>query len=195
MKKLLIVLLAFACVFSMAACSGGDGETVSVAKFKNAVAATRPSSVEITTKLETAIGDLEGEFDIDYNEDGSATIDYDYEKFNELGAGVTEAKSNVSGTVTLNSDGSYSDGGTLVGNVSTAAGFTLSLDVAKMKNAEVSGNTLTATIEKANTKAVLGVEMPADVTMVLTKNDTAIVSLVITYTLEAGPVTITCSYQ
>lgn len=196
MKKILTFLLVIACVFSMAACTpGGGGATLDVTAFKTAVSATNPTNVEITTKLETEIGDLNGEFDVTYAADGSATIEYSYEKFNALAAGVTEAKSTLTGTVTLNADGSYSDGGTLVGNVSAAGGFTLNLDTAKLKDGEVSGNTLTATVEKANTEAVLGVAIDADVEMILTKSDTAIVSLVITYTTTAGPATITCSYQ
>ena len=199
MKKLLMILLALACAFSMAACNGTtpppDGDPSDVSAFTTAIAATNPTSVEIDTKLETEIGDLVGEFVITYATDGSAEIEYSYEKFNEFSAGVTEAKSTVEGTVTLNADGSYSDGGELEGEAPAAAGFTLTLDTAKLKDAEINGNVLTATVEAANNKAVLGIETGYDVEMVLTKSDSGIVSLVVTYTTTSGPATITCSYN
>lgn len=193
-----MILLALTCAFGMVACNGGgtppDNDTLDVSAFTTAIAATNPATVEIDTKLETEIGDLVGEFVFTYASDGSATIEYSYEKFNELGAGVTEAKSVVEGEVALNADGSYSGSG-LSGNATAVGAFTLTLDVAKLKDAEINGNVLTATVEAANNKAVLGVETGYDVEMILTKSASGIVSLVLTYTTTSGPATITCSYN
>lgn len=192
MKKILAIVVALACVFGMMSCGGSSP----VAAFKTAINETNPTSVKIETKLETTLGDFVGEFNATYADDGSATITYSYEKPNDpTAAGVTELKSTVTGTVELSADGTYSDGGTLVGTVAGAGGYKLNLDEGKMKNVEVSGNVLTATVEAANTKSVLGVSIEFDVEMTLTKGDSGIVSLALTYTTAEGPATIVCTYQ
>ena len=192
MKKILAIVVALACVFGMMSCGGSSP----VAAFKTAINETNPTSVKIETKLETTLGDFVGEFNAVYAEDGSATITYSYEQPNDLTAeGVTELKSTVTGTVELAADGTYSDGGTLVGTVVGAGGYKLNLDEGKMKNVEVSGNALTATVEAANTQKVLGVAIEFDVEMTLTKGESGIVSLVLAYTTEQGPATIVCTYQ
>ncbi|MBQ8302709.1 MAG: hypothetical protein IJX97_04070 [Clostridia bacterium] len=196
MKKIIALLIAITCVFAMVSCGGNGGETVDVTAFKDAVAATAPTAVEIETALETELGTLEGTFNVTYATDGSAVIEYSYEQFNELGesSNTTEVKNTVSGTVNVGADGSYSDGGALVGSVSAAGGFTINLDTAKMKDCEVNGNVLTATVEAANTEAVLGVAIAYDVNVVLTKGETSLVSLTLTYTTDAGLATVTCEY-
>ena len=192
MKKILAIVLALACVFGMMSC-GGDPL---IAGFKTAISATNPTSVKIDTKLETTLGDFVGEFNATYAEDGSATITYSYEKPNDPTAeGVTDLVSTVTGTVELSADGTYSDGGTLVGTVAGAGGYKLNLDESKMKNVEVNGNVLTATVEAANTEKVLGVSIAFDVEMTLTKGESGIVSLALAYTTTEGPATIVCTYQ
>ena len=190
MKKILVIVLALACVFGMMSCTG---KGPSLDSFKTAIANTNPATVEIDTKLETGMGDLVGEFVVTYAEDGSATIDYSYEVFNELGANVTELKRVEEGTVEINAAGEYS--GTLSGTLSGVGEYKLNLDNGKMTGATINGNVLEAGIKAANTKAVLGVEIAADVTMTLTKGTSGIVSLVIVYETEQGPATITCTYQ
>lgn len=193
MKKIIALLIAITCVFAMVSC----GETgIDLTAFKDAVAATNPTSVEIETSLETELGALEGSFNVTYAEDGSAVIEYSYEQFNELtdSANVTEIKKTITGTVNVGADGSYSDGGELVGSVSAAGGFTINLDSNKMKDCEVNGNVLTATVEAANTQAVLGVAIAYDVTVTLTKGETSLVSLTLVYVTDAGQATVTCEY-
>ena len=194
MKKIIALLIAITCVFVMVSCGGG--ETVDLTAFKDAVAATAPATVEIETALETELGTLTGSFNVTYADDGSAVIEYAYEQFNELGESnnVTETTKTVSGTVTVDKDGAYSDGGALVGSVSAAGGFTINLDSSKMKECEVNGNVLTATVEAANTEAVLGVAIAYDVTVVLTQGETSLVSLTLTYVTDAGVATVTCEY-
>ena len=198
MKKTLAIVLALACVFGMMSCTG---KGPSLAAFKTAVANTNPATLEIDTKLETAMGDLAGEYVVTYAEDGSATIDYSYEMFNELGANVTELKKVEQGTIEINANGEYS--GALSGTLSGVGEYKLNLDKGKMVDVTVNGNVLEAGIKAANTKAVLGVEIDADVTMTLTKGTDGIVSLVLTYSVEvvvgdetvSCPATITCAYQ
>ena len=194
MKKIIALLIAITCVFAMVSCGGG--ETDDVTAFKDAVAATAPAAVEIETALETELGTLEGTFNVTYADDGSAVIEYSYEQFNELtdSSNVTEVKKTVTGTVNVDKDGKYSDGGALVGSVSAAGGFTINLDTSKMKDYEVNGNVLSATVEAANTQAVLGVAIAYDVTVTLTKGETSLVSLALTYVTDAGQATVTCEY-
>ena len=54
---------------------------------------------------------------------------------------------------------------------------------------------MTATVAKDNTKEVFGVEIAADVTLVVTMVDAQIISFTMNYTLEnLGDVEVVCNY-
>lgn len=191
MKKILTIILALTCAFAMFSC--GD-ETVSLDGFKKAVDNTAPAVVNVSTEVESALGTLASSFKTTYAADGSFVIDYSYEQFNTSTSGnAGDVKSTVTGQVTCDKDGNYSDGGALTGTTAVATGAKIAFDSKKMENVKVSedGNVLSATVKAANTKAVLGIEFASDVTLVVTKASDKIVS----YSIEYDKTTITCSYQ
>lgn len=191
MKKIITILLLALLTFSFASCGEGDGPSVD--GFVAAVNNANPEAIEITIKSATALGELSGTYTVTYNEDGSFTIDYVYEKFNDIGEG-DDLKSEVTGKVTCDKNGNYSDGGSLTGKVALAEGAKINL--AKVKaTISADGNSLTATVKAEDTKAVLGVELPSDAELVIIKSGDAIVSYSIKYSNASGDVTVSCEYK
>lgn len=195
MKKILTVLLLCGCLFAMFAC--GD-ESASVADFSNAMKNTNPTVVNVTVTMNSPLGALNSTYKTTYAEDGSFVLDYTKEEFNTATSGAAdETKKVISGSVTCDKDGNYSDGGAIVGTVTAAAGTTLNLAEKKL-DAEFSedGNVLTATVKAKNTKSVFGVEYTGDVTLVITRSADKVVSYTMTYAIdENNSVTVVCSYQ
>ncbi len=190
MKKLLALILAVVCVFSLFSC-GNDA----LDNFAKAMNNTDPVIVKLTVKAATAYGDLTNSYVTTYNEDGSFKVEYTAEKFAAIDEGDADAKLVESGTVTCDKDGNYSDGGELSGKLEATSGSKLSLKAKKMdETVSPDGNVLTAKVEAKNTKAVFGVEFASDVTLVMTKSSDKIVSYTMTYALEAGEVIVTCEY-
>ena len=106
MKKILTILLAFACAFALFSC----GETgVTVGDFKNAINNTTPAEIEITIVQQTANGPLTSEMTTTFAEDDSFTIEGFYERFTS--ASSSEDKETIAINVSCSASGSYSDGG------------------------------------------------------------------------------------
>lgn len=192
MKKILVIMLALTCAFAMFSC--GDEGAVSLDGFKTAAANTAPAVVKVDVEVDTDLGALASSFKTTYAADGSFVIDYSYEQFNTTSSGnADEVKSTITGQVTCDKDGNYSDGGALTGKTTAATGAKLDFDASKMEGVSVSedGNVLQATVKAANTKAVLGIEIASDVTLVVIKAADKIVS----YTIEYDKTNIACSYQ
>jgi hypothetical protein len=190
MKKIITILLLALLTFSFASCGEGDGPSVD--GFVAAVNNANPEAIEITIKSATALGELSGTYTVTYNEDGSFTIDYVYEKFNDIGEG-DDLKSEVTGKVTCDKNGNYSDGGSLTGKVALAEGAKINL--AKVKaTISADGNSLTATVKAADTKAVLGVEIGYDVDLSISSGKLGVQSVAISYNSGAGPVEIVAVY-
>ena len=191
MKKILIVMLALTCAFAMFSC--GD-ESVSLDGFKTAVNNTAPTVVNVSVEVETDLGALTSNFKTTYAADGSFVIDYSYEQFNTTSNGdADDVKSTITGQVTCDKDGKYSDGGAFTGTTTVATGAKLALDSKKMESVTVSadGNVLNATVKADNTKAVLGIEIASDVKLVITK----VADKVVSYSMEYDKTTVTCSFQ
>lgn len=179
----------------MFAC-GDDGATV--ADFSKALENTTATVVNVKVSMKSPLGTLESTYKTTYAEDGSFVVEYTKEEFNTATSGAAdELKKVVSGSVTCDKDGNYSDGGAIAGTVSAAAGTALNITEKKV-SAEISedGNVLTATVKAKNTKAVFGVEYANDVTVVITKNADKVISYVMTYAIdENNSVSVVCSYQ
>ena len=159
---------------------------------------TSPTVVNVKISLTTPIATLESNYKTTYAEDGSFVLEYTKEELNTATSGAAdEIKKVVTGSVTCDKDGNYSDGGNVAGTVTAAAGTALNLSKKKI-DAEFSedGNVLTATVKAKNTKSVFGVEYASDVTLVITRNADKIVSYVMTYAIdENNSVSVVCSYQ
>ena len=217
MKKIIAFLLALTCTFALVACLGNtdtctehvdenfdgvcdkcgakvenqDAQTQAFAAFVAAIANTNPSQQNIEVKVETDIGELNGSFAVTYNADGSATIEYSYEQFNELPA--DEAKTVVTGTVTRAADGAYS--GAITGTVGTSA-TEIQLNLAAVKSScVIEDEFLSVTVPAASNAAVFGVDLQADVTLAVIRSGDKIANYSLTYTSAYGQVTIRCTYQ
>ena len=209
---MLVLACAFCCV-ALVSCgetnppdSGDNGNTgddnntsVDLTAFQSAVDATDPASSVITTAMECELGDLSGRFEITYKEDGTSSIVYSYEKFLPLDAASGEVKETVSGTVNVNADGSFSDGGSFNGQNSVAVSFKLNLDTEKLDGVRVEGNSLMATVKAANTQAVLGVALGSDVTLIVVKGENGLSSVSMAYAIDvsglAGTASVACDYN
>ncbi len=192
MKKILVLALALVLAFSMFSCGGDD----TLKAFTKAVNATDPEVIDVDTKFSTSYGDLLSNAKTTFAEDGSFTLVYSYEQFNTSAVGDSdEVKVKLEKTVTCDKDGNYSDGGDLAATSTATTGHKLKLSKKKVDyKVSADGNVLTATIKAKNTESVLGVEIDADVILVLTKNADKIVSFTMNYELELGKVEVICNY-
>ncbi len=191
MKKILLLVLALACMLSMISC-GDDA----LDAFATAGAAQAPATIVVQTKMTTVQGDLLSAATTTFAEDGSFTLNYWMEKFNAISATEEgEVKSKIETTVTCDKDGKYSDGGTLAATSTATTGHKLVFNPKLMTyTVSADGNVLSATVSADNTEAVFGVAYGADVVLVVTKNADRIISFTLNYTVEAGTVEVKCNY-
>lgn len=220
MKKILAILLALTCfvgcAFALTSCgkceehidANGDnacdncGADTTPAPapqedeckaFADAIAATKPASLEVTVKTTSELGALQSTYKTVYSTtDSSFTITYRTESFN-----VTfESEDNVlvnEGTITCDAAGNYSDGGAFVGGNPASTGVVASLD--KLTNYTVEGDILVATVAADETLAVFGVQYDATVTLVLTKSEGKIISASLICGTETNGTQISCVYK
>ena len=194
MKKILVITLALLMMFSLVACGGEETPDASASfdEFTAAYAATVPVKITVDTTLETVLGDLTSKVETVFNPNGSSTINYSYEKFNEISTDP-ETKVVVNGTIECDKNGNYSDGGEFVGQNNAITGVRLNLD-ANLMDYTVDNDVLTATVKAENVKAVTGVDFGADVVLMVTKSNGKIIAVTASYTSANGPVSIVCSY-
>ena len=102
MKKLLIVLLALTCAFTMFSC----GKYAFLDDFEEAIANTNPTAIEVQMTSDTALGTLAASFKTTYAEDGSFVIEGSYEKFNASTEGnEDDVKTVIPVKITCDKDG------------------------------------------------------------------------------------------
>ncbi len=194
MKKIIALILALACVFALAACTPANDD---LGAYTTAIANTAPSSVIINvTTYDTEFGvELNAIYTVVYNDDGTASVEFEYEVMNPAtaGDGITTTKT---GSASIAADGTVTGDGI---NVSVLAAATLSLNLkAPIKSYIVARGILTANVEKANTAAVLGVELPSDASLELRMADTEgtkIGQATINYSDDRGTIRIVCQYD
>ncbi len=202
MKKLIAILLAVVCAFTLFSCSPSnqtDGDTKGdLSLFTNALKTVSPKSSTIRTTLTSDLGTLNGTFTITYAGDNRATVTYEVEQFNEINdstAADFEPKSTKTGTITYE-DGKYTTSDGITREFTLATELKLNLDAEKMAYTIEDGNTtLKATVQSKNTKDVLGTEINAEVTLTVKRNSTTITSVTISYETKAGTATIVCDYN
>ena len=201
MKKIIALILVLGCIFAFASCNlfpGTDAETPkeTVADIQKAIDESAPLGASVTVLLESTIGDLNGSYNIAYNNDGTATVNYSYERFNEftLDSVKDEFKSTVSGVVTVSADGQLSEE---IGGVASveAVSFDIALKEEYFVTVDVSSSVLRGTIKSENTYDVLGVDILYDVDLVIFTGSGRVTSVVISYVSDAGPVEITSVYR
>ena len=221
MKKIIALILLVSCIFTLCSCGlfkkddsndkVDDNTTdvkpdqdvnddtpkvdvAAVAAIQAKIDASKPVAADITVTLDAVLDNLYSEYNVTYNQDGTATVVYAYEKFNSLEDDADEYKSTYTGTVTVLADGTVSDelGGTASVEALT---FDIGLDTAKLETAQVVSGVLTATIKAANTASVLGVNLGSDASVVVSTNASSVVFIAISYNSVAGPVEIIATYN
>ena len=157
--------------------------------------ATAPNGAEITVIMKSLLGTLTGTYDVTYNEDGTATVDYSYEKFNSFTQDQTstELKSTVTGTVTVAADGSVS--GDLSADALNAVAYELKLDESKLGELAINAGVLKATVKADDTASVLGVALNYDVQLVVNTGSNGVTSIVLSYTTNVGEVEVVTLYK
>ena len=201
MKKILALILIVGCIFAFASCGllgGGKDETppADVSSIQQAIDASAPVSAKITVELNAVLGDLNGEYNVDFNSDGSATVNYSYELFNEFNVDSVELgpKSTYTGVVTVSADGQLSEE---IGGVAAAeaVSFDIALDEALFETVTVESSVLRGTVKADNTYDILGVALDYDVELVILTGNGRVTSIIINYVAESGPIEITATYH
>ena len=202
MKKILAIILVIGCVLSFAACNlfKKDNERTDDASdipaIQAKIDASAPISAEINVVLKSSLGNLNGVYNVTYNEDGTAFVSYSYEQFNkfEEGSSTTELKSTVTGNTTVSADGKVADS---IGGVASveAVSFDIKLDENKLESVKIDAGALSAKIKAADTEAVLGVALAYDVDIIITTGSNGVTAIAISYTTTSGPVEINASYS
>lgn len=190
MKKILALILVLTCAFTLFACGKDDGPvyTEEAAEFITAFGATTVTTLKVTVAADTAEGTLTSVYTTTYNSDKSSTMTYEIETI--PGVDSTEDKEVLTGTITCDANGNYSDGGAVSGKLG-ATGVKFDFDSDKIKTFSIDGNVLAITVPAADTEAVIGYAIDSDALVTVTKADGKITSIALSYT----GVSIVCKYN
>lgn len=196
MKKFLALILVACLAMAFVSCGKDDGEDnapTDVSAFTEAIANTNPGGAVIDVVTETTLGTLTAKYTVAYNADGSASVTYSVEKFNEFDPSnpAADTKSVDEGVATINADGTCT--GDIEGNVaSIAAGVSIDLTaVAEKATVNEAGDVLTVVVPAASTSSVIGVSVASDVTLEISVSGSAVERIDISY----SGVSITCKYN
>ena len=179
-------------MLTICSCSLFDNkeDTTGVGAFETAIANTNASNVKVKSEVETAIGKLTSEFSISYKADGSATIEYKYEKFNLIGEGAeNEEKSVITGKVTRAADGTYS-GDMPEGVDLSSVAASAALNLAPIKDSAVVsevGDVLNVTVPAAKSAEVFGSALSYDAELEISIKNGVVTFIEITF--ESGKIT------
>jgi len=201
MKRIFALILALTLVFALVSCKGDEvqqGVKVDVDSYKNAIAATKLNTAKVeVTQANDFIPEhpLTAEYNITYAEDGSATVEYTYSEYNEIAEDGAEDFITVhKGSAEIAADGTVT--GDPVGTaITSAASIGFNLDPSKMISCTESMGILTAKIAAANTAAVIGVAVDAEVTLTISVANGVVVGATVSYVIGAGSYTIECTYN
>ena len=210
MKKILITILAFCCIFALASCDMINGvvngavnsgnsnnqSTETVANIQQAINDSAPTAASVEVTFKANLGDLKGSYNVTYNDDGSATVGYSYEYFKEISEDSVpgEFKGEKKGTVTVSADGVLSNE---IGGVASveAVTFDITLKEEYFKSVNVASSILRGTVNAANTYDVLGVDIPYDVDLVIFTGSGRVTYITISYQSDLGPIEIKSTYR
>ncbi len=191
MKKILTLILVLTCAFALFACGGNEEAPVyteAAADFITAFGATTVSTLKVTVTADTAEGTLTSTYTTVYNADKTSTMTYSIETIPGLDS--AEDLEVVTGTVTCDANGNYSDGGAISGKLG-ATGVNFDIDSSVIKTFTIDGNVLAITVPAADTQAVIGYAVGSDALISVIKADGKIASITLSYT----GVSIVCEYN
>lgn len=190
MKKILALILVLACSFALFAC-GEDPAPVyaeEAAEFITAFGATTINTLNVTVTTETAEGTLTATYTTTYAAGKISSITYSIETIPGLDS--TEDLEVLTGTVSCDASGTYSDGGEIANKLG-ATGIKFDYNSDKISNFTVDGNVLAITVAAADTEAVLKCAIDSDALVTVTKAEGKITSVALSYT----GVSIVCAYN
>ncbi|MBQ3015387.1 MAG: hypothetical protein IJD79_01250 [Clostridia bacterium] len=196
MKKIISVILIVCCMLTVCSCSaiknkfGKKNENSPIAPFETAAANTNASNVIVDIEKETELGKLTSKLEVNFANDGSASIVYTYEKFNLIGEGAEdETKSTVTCNIVRAADGTYS-GDMPEGLDLSAVSAAPALKLESVKDAAVvneKGDTLTVAVPADVSAAVYGSALSYDSELEIFIKNGAVSLMEITF--EGGKIT------
>ncbi len=191
MKKIIAFALLLILALSLVACAPTDAEIL--APYNEAIASTSPTSLIIKTSFHHTEFDvdLEGEYTVTFNENGTATVEYWYHKLNKAESDSELLELVDDQVAYIAADGAVT--GNLEGTVTAAVQCKMNLDPEKL-NYNIARGVLTATVKSADTKAVFGVSLGSDATLQMGLLNDAISYYSISYTTNEGTAAIVCKY-
>ena len=204
MKKILALILVVSCVFALGSCKlvkkifGKDvddaptANEADIAPIQAKIDASVPETANVTVNFKSTLGTLESAYIVTYNTDGSATVNYTYEKFNQVGESK-DFKTEFVGETTIGANGELTNAPEGIASVE-ALTFDITLDASKLHYATVTSGILDAVVKAENTLAILGVELGVDAKLVISIGTLGVSSISISYTTEGGTVEIISTY-
>lgn len=204
MKKILALILVVSCVFALGSCKlvkkifGKDvddaptANEADIAPIQAKIDASVPETANVTVNFKSTLGTLKSAYLVTYNTDGSATVNYTYEKFNQVGESK-DLKTEFGGETTIGANGELTNAPEGIAAVE-ALTFDITLDASKLHYATVTSGILDAVVKAENTLAILGVELGVDAKLVISIGTLGVSSIAISYTTEGGTVEIISTY-
>lgn len=204
MKKILALILVVSCVFALGSCKlvkkifGKDVDDTpvvsndDVAPIQAKIDASVPETALVTVDFKSTLGELESTYLVTYNIDGSATVNYTYEKFNQVGESK-DFKTTVTGETTIGANGELVNPPAGIAAVE-ALTFDINLDASKLYSATLTSGILNAVVKAENTLAILGVDLGVDANLVVSVGTLGVASVAISYTTANGTVEIVSTY-
>ena len=201
MKKIIAILLSLVCVFGLASCGEDAPQDAALNAITAAISAADPTGAVLETKItsKTFGISLEGEYTISFGEDGTATVSYTYDQLNLIGAGTsgTNITAPVEGVATIAKDGTVTvvEGeGSVGAQITAVAGVKLNLDATKMTYS-ISSGVLSATVKAQDTRSVFGIDIEADVGLVVSTANGKVSTITLTYVTDEVEAEIVCVYN
>lgn len=200
MKKILCLIIALCCAFSLVACGetgGDDGD----AAFFATVAASKPAKVTTLTNYVFAEGDsLNGVF-VTTASDGGYVFAYEYQRYGDPAKGDTERITTEKGTVYYE-NGKYStDNVNWYVEAPDAALMQMQLNISKEAlgsyQLNEAGTTLTTKLSATEAEAFIGIKLSAttDVTVTVSTNGTYLTRVTLAYETANASVSVNTSYS
>ena len=198
MKKILALLLAVLCIFSVVSCGkdDGDGEEPTgaaaeqVTAIANVINSSVPTTIVTVTEYEYGDETYKGRFETEIDKNPEKSIfSFSYTRPARIEDAADSNVVSVEGKVYYNNGQvSVNEGDTWEAAGSSYLALALNLDAKKLKSFTVSedGNTLTATATPENAERILGTSVSAegDVTITIVTNSVYLYNVRIAYTAK-----------
>ena len=190
MKKIIAIVLSVVCVFALFACGSESAYQKDAKEFIDAFKNTTVSSLNVTVTVDGSAGKLTSTYSTVYNEEGFGTMTYHIETI--AGLDSAEDIDVKEGVVTVDPQGKVVNGEEII----APAGTKFDIGSSLIEKYQITGNTLTVTVDKEDSAAVIGVAAMSDVVIVVSKTSAnTIASVSLSYTGSDGQVAIACVYN